>query len=283
MLNEYGDLRRLILRHARKAYRSQAHLDAWWQRLNYPANVDFNAALAEYDSFAQIISDHGAEIIWLDDDDRLTPDSIYVRDSAVASPDGLVLCQMGKPERQGEVECLRDDERLSIAGEITQPGLLEGGDLVWFDAGHLAVADAYRSNGAAAAQLVDLFDGAVDVGSIALPHYKGPGDVFHLMSIISPLDADLALVFSELMPVPFRNWLLEAGITLVEVPAAEFESMACNVFALAPRKCLMLAGNPETRRRLEAAGCEVVTYQGREISQKGCGGPTCLTRPLERD
>ena len=116
-----------------------------------------------------------------------------------------------------------------------------------------------------------------------LPHYKGPADVFHLMSFFSPLDRDLALVYSALMPVPFREWLLAREISLIEVPAEEFPSMACNVLALDRRRCLMLDDNPITRRRLEAAGCETLTYSGSEISRKGEGGPTCLTRPLWRD
>ena len=115
-----------------------------------------------------------------------------------------------------------------------------------------------------------------------LPHYRGPDDVFHLMSMLSPLDRDLAVIYAPLMPVPFRHWLLERGMELIEVPEAEFESLGGNVLALAPRHCLMLEGNPQTRRRLEAAGCQVTTYQGSEISLKGAGGPTCLTRPLVR-
>ena len=118
--------------------------------------------------------------------------------------------------------------------------------------------------------------------TVPLPHYRGPDDVFHLMSIISPLDADLALVHSPLMPVPFREWLLARGIGLVEVFEDELDTLGCNVLALGPRRCLMAEGNPETRRRLEAAGCEVLTYDATEISLKGQGGPTCLTRPLVR-
>jgi arginine deiminase len=58
--------------------------------------------------------------------------------------------------------------------------------------------------------------------------------------------------------------------------------MGANVLALSPRRCLMLDGNAETRRRLERAGAEVLIYSGSEISGKGGGGPTCLTRPIVR-
>ena len=119
--------------------------------------------------------------------------------------------------------------------------------------------------------------------SVPLPHYRGPADVFHLMSIISPVDRDLAVVYSPLMPVPFREWLIAPrAFALVEVPDEEFESMGANVLAIAPRRVVMLDGNPVTRARLEAPAPTVLTYDGSEISVKGGGGPTCLTRPLER-
>ncbi len=118
--------------------------------------------------------------------------------------------------------------------------------------------------------------------SLRCPHWRGPGDVFHLMSIVSPVDRDLAVVYSPLMPVPFRERLLERGISLVEVPGEELDSMGANVLAVAPRRCVMVAGNPTTRRRLEQAGAQVIEDEGREISLKGGGGPTCLTRPLQR-
>jgi N-dimethylarginine dimethylaminohydrolase len=122
----------------------------------------------------------------------------------------------------------------------------------------------------------------VNVIEVALPHWRGPGDVMHLMSLMSPLDRDLAVVYSRLTPVTFREWLLERGMTLIEVPDEEFDSMGTNVLALGPRRCLMLAGNPLTRQAIEKAGCEVLEYEGFEISVKGAGGPTCLTRPILR-
>ena len=115
-----------------------------------------------------------------------------------------------------------------------------------------------------------------------MPHWQNPADVLHLMSILSPIDDDLALVYSPLLPVPFREWLLSRGIRLLEVPDSEFASMACNVLAVAPRKCVMLAGNPVTKALLEREGAQIWEYDGHEISVKGGGGPTCLTRPILR-
>src|ERR671931_83572 len=76
--------------------------------------------------------------------------------------------------------------------------------------------------------------------------------------------------------------LAERGVHTVEVPDEEYGSLGCNVLALGPRVALALDGNPETRRRLERAGVDVSVYKGDELSLKGDGGPTCLTRPLLR-
>ncbi len=121
-----------------------------------------------------------------------------------------------------------------------------------------------------------------DVIAFDLPHWNGRGEVMHLMSFISPLDRDLALVYPRIAPVRLLELLAERGIEVVEVPDEEFETQGPNVLALGPRQALALDGNPETRRRMERAGVDVVVYRGEEISRKGDGGPTCLTRPLLR-
>lgn len=286
-LNEYGRLRRVALRRPAAAFQGPAKIAAEWAALNYTAPPDLEHAEAEFARFADRLTAVGASIEYLPADPSLTLDALYVRDAAIQAPDGgLILCSMGKPARRGEPAS--NGRALAAAGTglkgaIEGEGRLEGGDLVWFDEHCLAVGRGYRTNDEGIRQLKAILGPAVEVVVVPLPHYRGPADVFHLMSILSPIDRDLALVYSPLMPVPFREWLLARGIGLVEVPEAEFDSMGCNVLAIAPRHCLMLEGNPETRRRLEAAGARVEAIRGEEISAKGQGGPTCLTRPLERD
>lgn len=283
--NEYGRLARVALRHPRDAFRSRDKIAREWQGLNYHAEPDFDLALAQYDNLVAIIEASGARIDFLPGDEALFLDSLYVRDANLVSPRGVIDCAMGKAEREGEpavAAAFFADRNLPRAGAVDGDGKIEGGDFVWFDAETCAVAWGYRTNAGGIAQLRGLLGPDIDLQVVPLPHYKGPSDVFHLMSIVSPLDRDLALVYSPLMPVPFRSWLLDRGMTLVEVPDEEFASMACNVLALAPRHGLMVEGNPQTRRRLEAAGCQVSLYDGSEISAKGEGGPTCLTRPLVR-
>ncbi len=141
----------------------------------------------------------------------------------------------------------------------------------------------YRTNDEGIRQLrILLSDTTRGLIVVPLPHWRGPGGVFHLMSVLSPVDRKLLLVFSPLLPVPFREHLLSEGFRLIEVPEAEFETMGTNVLAVAPGVCVMLEGNPVTRFRLEEAGVEVHLYRGEEISVPGSGGPTCLTRPLRR-
>jgi N-dimethylarginine dimethylaminohydrolase len=168
-----------------------------------------------------------------------------------------------------------------VAAELREPAIAEGGDTLWLDEQTLVVGLGYRTNEAGAAQLAEALP-EVAVVTVDLPHYHGRSEVMHLMSLVSPLDEDLALVYPPLTAVRLMELLGERGIGVVEVPDEEFESMGCNVLALGPRVALALDGNPETRRRLEAAGVDVRTYAGEELSRKGDGGPTCLTRPLER-
>jgi N-dimethylarginine dimethylaminohydrolase len=283
--NEFGPLGRVALMHARDAFVDDARLERDWRELNFTALPDIEWAVEQYDLFRQLIESSGAQIVELPAAPELTPDAIYVRDASIVTPRGVVLCRMGKPARSGEPQAQRrafEALGLTVAGSIEAPGQIEGGDVVWFDERTVAVARGYRTNDSGIRQFGDLLGPDVDLIVVPLPHYRGPGDVFHLMSIVSPIDRDLAVVYSKLMPVPFREWLCERGIRLVEVPDEEFESMGTNVLALSPRRCVMVDGNPTTRKRLEAAGADVSTYDGSEISLKGGGGPTCLTRPLAR-
>ena len=212
-------------------------------------------------------------------------DSIYVRDASIVSNDGILICNMGKDQRKNEpkTQLLHYlQEGYSILGSFQGEATIEGGDVAWINEQTLAVAHGYRTNEAGINHLKELLRNTADVVVMQAPHYKGPQDVFHLMSVLSPIDKDLAVVYSPLMTVPFRNFLIKQGISFVEVPDEEFETMGCNVLAIAPRVCVMVKGNPITKARLEKAGVEVIEFSGDEISLKGSGGPTCLTRPLKR-
>lgn len=282
--SDVGALRRVLLKHARDAFVGPASIQAQWAPLNYLSPPDFDAACRESDAFAALLEALGVEVAWTAAAD-VGMDSLYVRDAAVTCDRGAILCSMGKELRRSEPAELEKAFRalgVPVLGAIGGGGRLEGGDVAWLGPRTLAVGRGYRTNAEGIRQLRELLGPEVDVVVVPLPHWKGPGDVFHLMSVLSPVAEDLAVVYSPLLPVPFREELLARGFGLVEVPHEEFESMGCNVLAVAPRRVVVVEGNPLTRRRLEAAGAEVHVYRGVEISVKGCGGPTCLTRPLER-
>jgi N-dimethylarginine dimethylaminohydrolase len=284
--SEIGTLSHLVVKHARDAFRSPQTIAEEWRALNFTSAPDFEKAARQYDRFAELLGECGASLHFLPPSPGVGLDSIYVRDASIVCDRGVILCSMSKPLRQDEPrsqEAAFGAMGYPIAGSITPPGRLEGGDVVWLDRRTIAVGRGYRTNEDGIAQLRALLEGSIDdLIVVPLPHWRGPADVFHLMSIVSPIDDDLALVYSPLMPVTFRERLLDRGIALVEVPNEEFESMGANVLATAPRRCLMLAGNPATRARLERAGAQVTVYEGDDISVKGGGGPTCLTRPLRR-
>lgn len=283
--SEVGALKRVLVRRPEQAFGSQAKLEAEWRRLGWRACPDYKRSVAEFDGFLTKLSDHG-QIAFAPEDTSLTIDSIYVRDASILTHQGMIICNMGKADRTGEPAAVMKAftaMSVPVLGVVRAPGLLEGGDATWLTDYTLAVGRGYRTNSQGIDQVRRLLEPlGCDVIVVDLPHWNGPDDVFHLMSILSPVDTDKALVYSRLLPVVFRNRLLELNFKLIDVPDEEFESMGCNVLALAPGKVLVLAGNPLTRKLLEQAGVEVVEYVGEEISLKGLGGPTCLARPLAR-
>jgi len=285
-LSETGRITELVLKHAHEAFVRQANVDRQWLSLDYNARPDFEYALEEYAEFVDLLEPWSLTLRCLSEAPGVGLDSIYVRDASAACARGVIVCSMGKRARDGEPAAQAAAFRewgVPIAGAIAPPGRLEGGDVVWLDDRTVLIGRGYRTNDDGIRQFREVVDdAAVEVVTVPLPHWRGPGDVFHLMSMLSPVDADLAVVYAPLMPVTLRERLLDRGVTLVEVPDGEFESLGANVLAIAPRRCVMLDGNPRTRAALEAAGAEVRVYRGREISRNGGGGPTCLTRPIRR-
>jgi len=287
--SEFAPLERVVLKHPREAFVDQATIAAQWRSLGFSGAPDLEKAASEFEAFVDLLRASGANVHLLPRDDRTTLDSIYVRDAAIICDRGAIICNMGKAARiqeapaQEQALAALTPSAVPIIGRIEPPGSLEGGDVAWLDRRTLAVGRGYRTNDEGIRQLRRLLGDSIDeLIVVPLPHWRGAGDVMHLMSLISPVDHDLAVVFSPLLPVPFREQLLARGIELVEVPDEEFETMGTNVLAVKPRVCIMLAGNPRTMRRLQDSGAIVIQYEGQEISVKGAGGPTCLTRPIRR-
>jgi len=258
---------------------------AWgWRDYGWRAEPDPERLRYEHEAFCEALAYAGAEVVSAEATTDGNLDAVYVHDPAILCDRGAILLRPGKEERLGEVDAVAADfaaAGVPVVARLEAPACAEGGDTLWLDERTLLVGLGYRTNEAGLAGLRTALP-EVDVLAFDLPHFHGRREVLHLLSLISPLDRDLALVHLPLMPVRLVRLLEERGVRFVEVPEEELDGLGCNVLALAPRVALAVEGNPETRRRLEAAGVEVRTYAGGEISRKGDGGPTCLTRPLLR-
>ena len=284
--SEVKKIQSVLMKSPAKAWLGQENVNRQWQKLQYPKKPNFEKVLSEYNQFAAIIENNVPEVYYLPEDDTTTLDSIYTHDPVVITSAGAILCNMGKHERKKEPEMagkFLESIGIPVIGRIEPPGTLEGGDIVWFDDQTAAVGVGYRTNREGVTQLRELTRGLVDeIVEVPLPHWNGPEECLHLMSMISPVDRDLAVVYSKMMVVPFREYLLKKKIKFIEVPDEEYDNFACNVLALEPRKCIMVAGSPRTKKALEKEGAVVFEYPGEDVSIKGGGGPTCLTRPILR-
>ncbi len=255
-------------------------------RWNYASAPDLTAAQREHDAFVSTINASGAEVVYHNEPQPERADAIFVHDPAIVTDEGAVVLRMGKELRRGEEASIARrfvSLGVPVLGVLEGDARAEGGDLLWIDHDTLAVGQGFRTNAQGLHQLRTILRPLrVHLEAVDLPFFRGPASCLHLMSLISFVDRDLAVVYPRLLPVPFWAYLKGRGVDFVEVPDAEFDTMGPNVLALAPRRGLMLEGNPVTKRRLEEAGCRVDTYRGEEISLKAEGGATCLTRPILR-
>jgi N-dimethylarginine dimethylaminohydrolase len=245
--------------------------------------VDLVKAERQHDELCGILTGLGVVVDELDAESA-SPDLVYVFDPALVSGRGAILLRPGKPSRQGEETALEKWFALHdvpVAGRIEPPGTAEGGDTLWLGPGVFCIGRSLRTNRAGASQLARLVGGQAHV--FDLPYWRGPSELVHLLSVISPVAERMAVVFLPLLPVGLHELLRELQFDMVEVPEQEFASLGCNVLAVRPGELVMAEGNPSTRGALEDRGCEVHTFPATEIGINGGGGPTCLTRPILRE
>jgi dimethylargininase len=255
-----------------------------WREYGWRAEPDVAGLTQEHEAFCTALTAVGAEVVLAETAVPGNPDAIYVFDPAIVSDGGAIVLRPGKEGRLGETDAIAADFEnagVPVGARLAAPELADGGDTIWLDDRTLLVGRGYRTNDDGIRALQAALPG-VNIVPFDLPHLGGAEVVLHLLSLLSPLDDDLVVAYLPLLPVRLVQLLRERGVEIVEVPDDEFESMGPNVLALAPRVALALEGNEETRRRLENAGVDVSVYRGDEISRKGDGGPTCLTRPLLR-
>jgi len=256
------------------------------QPWGYTARPDLGVAQAEHDAFVAMLRDSDVDVRYHEASQPGRADAIFVHDPAIVTDRGAIVLRMGKELRRGEEGSMADafgKMGIPILATLRPPATAEGGDLLWVHPDLLAVGQGFRTNSEGLNQLHRVLkEVGVRTEPVDLPYFRGPSACLHLMSLISLVDEDLAVIYPQLLPVPFWRHLKEEGFDFIEVPNHEFDGMAPNVLAVAPRDCIMIDGNPVTRQRLEEVGCRVRTYRGNEISRKAEGGATCLTRPILR-
>ena len=273
-----GTLRRVLVRPPRAAG------FATWREYGWRSEPDVARLAEEHEVFCDALAAGAADVVLADTPLQSDPDAIYVFDPEIVSDRGGIVLRPGKQGRLVETDAIATDLEqagVPIAARLEAPASADGGDTIWLDGRTLLVGRGYRTNDAGIQALQSALPG-VDVLAFDLPHLHGSEVVLHLLSLLSPLDGDLVIAYLPLLPVRLVQLLEDREIRIVEVPDDEFETMGANVLALAPRVALALEGNDKTRKRLERAGVDVGVYCGDEISRKGDGGPTCLTRPLLR-
>jgi dimethylargininase len=245
--------------------------------------VDLEVAIREHDAFVDTLAALGPTVHVLEEE-TADPDLVYTFDPLLVTEGGAIPLRPGKPNRAGEpaiLEAWAQARGIPTLGRIEAPGTIEGGDTFWLRPDLLCIGRTLRTNSDGARQLASLVGG--DVRVFDVPYWKGPAELIHLLSVISPVADDLAVVYLPLLPVGLWELLGELGVRLIEVPEEEFPTLGCNVLAVRPGVVIVAEGNPVTERALLAAGCEVHTYPASQIGINGSGGPTCMTRPILRD
>ncbi|QIB70544.1 amidinotransferase [Aminipila butyrica] len=280
------EIQAILIKRPQEAFISQEHLDENWKNFKYFGCPDYATVLKEYEVFEQIIRKHVKEVYTLPADERTGLDSIYAHDPLKITKKGAIYFPMGKELRSKEylaTKAYLESIGIPTLGEIQAPGKMEGGDVLWIDEKTVAIGRGYRTNDEGIRQFKELTKDVVEEYIIIpMPHGDGVDACLHLMSIISFVDRDKAVVYSKYMPVFFREYLIDKGITLIEADDEEYDYLGTNLLALKPGQVVFIKGCPKVQKQLEDLGVEVLTYEGKELSYRGTGGPTCLTAPLYR-
>lgn len=281
-----GKIESVLLKRPEQAFVSQEKLNSSWEEFKYIGCPNYERTLAEYAVFEKIIRDNVENVYYLPEDHRVGLDSIYTHDPLKITKKGAIYFPMGKVQRGKEYLAVREfleDIGIPTLGIIQAPGKMEGGDVLWIDEKTVAIGRGYRTNDEGIRQFKEMTRDIIDEYIIVpMPHGEGEDCCLHLMSVISFVHRDKAVVYSKYMPVFFRQYLMDKGIKLIECNDEEYEYLGSNLLAIEPGKCVLIAGCPDIEQKLKAEGITVFTYEGKDLSYMGTGGPTCLTCPLTR-
>jgi dimethylargininase len=258
-----------------------------FEKWHYTSPPNLEPAQAHHDELTNILRQHRTEVIYHDEEIADKADAIFVYDPVFVTPFGSIVLQVGKELRRGEEEPLGrklESVGVPILGRLTGNARAEGGDMFWLDETTLAIGLGFRTNTEGATQIKGMLEPlGINIIVTELPYGDGPAACLHLMSLISLVDKDLAVVYPKYIATPFWQELERRDFKFITVSDQEFLTQATNVLTLSPKVVIMPENNPETKAKLGKAGCTVYTYPSSELTFKAEGGPTCLTRPVLRE
>ena len=285
--NMVSHLKKVLMKRPQN-FMSKVDLQKW----NYTSPLDQKILNENYNEFYKIIKTSGAEIVdlKLKNENEELCDSIFTHDPSLVLNEGAIILNMGKNLRKKETEehtNFYNKEKIPIIGKVINDGTVEGGDCLWLNKKTLLVGESHRTNKIGIDQLDDIVNKHdIKLMPIKLPKYNNENSCFHLMSLISMLDNDLAIGCMSLLPTDLINLLKENDIKIIGIPEDEYfksKTLAVNILALSPRNLVVMKGYPKTIDLLIKSGCNVNLFSGDELCIKTEGGATCLTRPIWRE
>ena len=281
--NMFSELKSVLINNPLK---DMSYVDC--EKWHYQQPLDQKKIEKNFFSFTNLLKSFGSKIYYLDQQEKYY-DSIFPHDPSLVTNYGAIILNMGKKLRKHEPllhKKFYESINIPILGEINTPGTVEGGDCLWIDEKTLVVGKGFRTNRSGVAQLKDMLNQfGIKVIGFDLPYFDGPDACLHLMSLISILDNNLAIVYKPFFPVELLKFLESKGFECIDIPKKDFldsNGLAINILALSPRNVIMLEGFSKTEAILKKKGCNVKTFDGKELCIKAEGGPTCLTRPIYR-
>ncbi len=224
---------------------------------------DYDRALEQHAHYIAALESLGVEVEVLPPDQNF-PDSTFVEDTALLTPEAAIITRPGAPSRRGETKSIgevlaRYFRKIYV---IEEPGTLEAGDVLQVES-YFYIGISQRTNAPGAEQLIRILNNSgYSASTIPL---RG---LLHLKSGVAYLGNKYLVVAGELIHCPEFSDFHKIEI----IPE---ESYAANCLAI-NGSILLAAGFPHTRQVLQKLGHPLLEIDVSEF-RKIDGGLSCLS------
>lgn len=267
------------------------------QQYHFRAVPNLAKMQGEFDDFTTILKNNHVKVVFLESLTEKThsPNLYFTRDIASITEKGLIVMNMAVESRRGEPKIIKEalKKEIPIHTEIKNPGLLEGGDLVYINDDAIGIGFGPRSNLQGIKKLIGNFKktSIKEIVLIPLPSFR-----VHLDGAFMFVDQYLTVIHEPSISYqpaqiisghsskkePFIDYLRWKGIRTIIVSDEETKNFAPNIFSIGAGKVISYEWNTGVIKELEKRGLDVITIKGKELV-KGGGGPHCMTCPILRD